>query len=131
MPATQTFIVSEWGAPRCFGNLARRHYNGLGQLVAEQAVYENWSLGSAPSGWPAYDSAEAQTCSTASNGVNQEIQVNYAYNGLGEVVRTSVPQLRSGSQYLNVAVNWGSVGHTFTQTDALGRPKSVTAPMGR
>ena len=99
--------------------------------MAEQAVYENWSLTSAPGGWPAYEAAEATACSGAVTGVNQEIQVNYAYNGLGEVVRASVPQLRSGSQYLNVAVNWGSVAHTFTQTDALGRPKSVTAPHGQ
>ena len=75
-----TTVVTEWRAPRCYGNFVRRHYNGLGQLVQEQHPDDDWRT-------------DMDGCTP---GVNYpEIDVDFAYDGLGHQGRVDGAAERS------------------------------------
>ena len=69
-----TYTVTEHRKPRCYGNFVRRHYDGLGQLVAETSPNEWWE-----------ESVEG--CGVA--GLGGEIIVNYGYDALGNQTHVS------------------------------------------
>jgi hypothetical protein len=108
-----TYRVTEWRAPRCYGNFVRRHYNGLGQLYMEQTPYQDWEEN--------YDG-----CGSA-DGLGSEIRVNYAYNALGKVRHTSVPQSVARSNSMVYDIDWGTLTKTTTTYDALGRVYDTVA----
>ncbi|RIK46104.1 MAG: hypothetical protein DCC57_15840, partial [Chloroflexi bacterium] len=107
-------IVTEWRAPRCYGNFVRRHYNGLGQLIIEQRPDQSWQT-------------SVDGCGGADQG--QEIDTYYAYDALGRPTWTSAPKLVSRSGYNTRTGDW-SVGYTATSYDRIGRPTQITTPSG-
>ncbi|RIK48220.1 MAG: hypothetical protein DCC57_13555, partial [Chloroflexi bacterium] len=110
-----TYIATEWRAPRCQGNFVRKHYDGLGRLVAEQRAYQNWSHA-------------VDGCGTANQG--QEIQVNYAYDALDQPVKTSVPRLVGRSYWSNPAIDWNTTPYSRTDYNPIGRITRQVAPNG-
>ncbi len=106
-------VITEWRAPRCYGNFSRKLYDGLGQLIQVQGPQQNWST-------------NIDGCNPGVNAA--EVDVSYAYDALGNQISAGVPVATSAS-YLNRAANWGA-GYTATSYDVLGRPKTVTAPNG-
>jgi hypothetical protein len=67
--------VTEWRAPRCYGNFVRRHYNGLGQLTQEQRPDHGWEY-------------PFEGCGTTT--ALPEVDVDYAYDGPGRQVFLSI-----------------------------------------
>ena len=106
-------VVTEWRAPRCYGNFSRKLYDGLGQLIQVQGPQQDWTV-------------NKDGCSPGSN--LKEVDVSYDYDALGNQITAGVPVAQTGSG-LNRAANWGA-GYTATVYDVLGRPKSTTAPNG-
>src|SRR4029453_8710027 len=114
----KTYIVTEWHAPRCYGNFVRKQYDGLGQLVVEQRPDQQWET-------------VVDGCGAANQG--QEIDTYYLYDAFGQPVRTSVPTLVSRAGFntraLGAPATWGA-GYTATTYDLLGRPTQITTPNG-
>jgi RHS repeat-associated protein len=117
MPSStiESYGMTEWRAPRCYGNMTRRHYNALGQLIVEQRSDPDWQYA-------------VDGCGTSNLG--QEIHVNYAYNALGQVSHQSVPRLMPRSAYNTYEVDWATVDETTMTYDALGRITEVIQPNG-
>jgi hypothetical protein len=107
-------IVTEWRAPRCYGNFVRHHYNGLGQLIIEQRPDQSWQT-------------SVDGCGSTNEG--QEIDRYYTYDALGRPTWTSAPKLVSRSGYNTRTGDW-SVGYTATSYDRIGRPTQITTPSG-
>ncbi len=105
-------VITEWRAPRCYGNFNRKVYNGLGQLIQLQGPNQDWRT-------------NVDGCNPGVNA--KEVDVNYAYDALGNQNYTGVPAATTAS-YINRAPNWGA--YTLTTYDVLGRPKSTAAPNG-
>ena len=106
-------VIEEWHAPRCYGNFSRKVYDGLGQLIQVQGPQQDWTT-------------NRNGCNLTNNG--KEVDVSYTYDALGNQTRAGVP-VATTANYVNRAENWGA-GYTATTYDALGRPKTVTAPNG-
>ena len=114
----KTTVVTEAHAPRCEGNFVRKHYNGLGQLVAEQKPDQDWT-------WTADD------CTLPTQ--LKEIETLYAYNALGQQTRASVPYRATENWVSRIAaVKWNTVWNSIPNTaivyDPLGRPTRSIAP---
>jgi RHS repeat-associated protein len=119
--AHKTYIISEWRAPRCEGNLVRRHYNGLGQLVTEQSSFEDWK-------------GNVDGCNPGTLG--REIVTWSSYDALGKVARAGTPILynRTSGGYLwyaPPAINWSTADQSQWLYDPLGRMTSQRAPSGQ
>ena len=105
-------VVVTQSQPRCEGNFVRKLYDGFGQLIQVQSPRQGWET-------------RLGGCSDVENAL--ETVVDYAYDGLGRLRRTSVP--RPVSFAWTHAPNWDA-GFTATSYDALGRPASTRAPNG-
>ena len=110
---SNTNLILEWRAPRCYGNFVRKQYNGLGELVQEQRPQQNWTT-------------NTDGCNPGNN--YPEVDVNYAYDALGRQTQVSVP-VASTATWVNRAAVWTN-GYTATSYDAIDRPTWVTAPNG-
>ena len=105
-------VIVTQSQPHCEGNFVRKLYNGFGQLIQEHMPRQGWET-------------MMGGCSDVENPL--ETVVDYAYDGLGRLLRTSVPR--------PVIFNWVNppdwdAGFTATGYDALGRPVSTLAPNG-
>ena len=105
-------VIVTQGQPRCEGNFSRKLYDGFGRLIQEQSPRQGWQT-------------RTGGCSEVENRL--ETVVDYGYDGLGRLLRTSVPR--------PVAFDWvhepdWEAGYSATTYDALGRPVSATAPNG-
>ena len=101
-----TNMVNEWYAPRCEGNFVRRHYNGFGQLVQEQRPADEWRT-------------DVDGCTPGAN--YPEIDVHFAYDGLGRQSQLSVAQAATES-WINRIADWNNPPpSTATTYDALDR----------
>jgi len=96
-------VVVESNAP---SNFVRKHYNGLGQLMYEQRPHQDWVLGDCPN------------CN--------EVDVSFAYDGLGRQKQASVPHSKTGD-WRTRSTDF-SQGKTTNQFDVLGRTTRVTSP---
>ncbi|MCY3708650.1 MAG: hypothetical protein OXG26_07100, partial [Caldilineaceae bacterium] len=105
-------VVVTRSQPRCEGNFVRKLYDGFGQLIQEQTPRQGWQT-------------RMGGCSDVENPL--ETVVDYAYDGLGRVRRTSVP--RPVSFAWTHEPNWNA-GFTATGYDALGRPARTRAANG-
>ena len=105
-------VVVTQSQPRCEGNFVRKLYDGFGQLIQEQTPRQGWQT-------------RMGGCSDVENAL--ETVVDYAYDGLGRLRRTSVP--RPTLFAWTHAPNWDA-GFTATGYDGLGRPASTRAPNG-
>lgn len=105
-------VVVTQSQPRCEGNFVRKLYDGFGQLIQEQTPRQGWQT-------------RLGGCSDVENPL--ETVVDYAYDGLGRVRRTSVP--RPVLFAWTHEPNWDA-GFTATGYDALGRPASTQAANG-
>ncbi len=113
-----TFVVIEQHSPRCAGNFVRKHYNGLGQLVQEQRPQATWTINT------------ADDCTGVRN-ISPEVDVNYAYNGLGQQIYASVPLVGDGNLwYSRLPTDWSTVAKSTTSYDPIGRPLQITSPNG-
>ena len=110
---SNTNLILEWRAPRCYGNFVRKQYNGLGELVQEQRPQQNWTT-------------NVDGCNPGAN--YPEVDVNYAYDALGRLIQQSVP-VGSTATWVNRAAVWTN-GYTATSYDAIDRVTSATAPNG-
>ena len=87
-------------------------YDGFGQLIQQQSPRQGWET-------------TLHGCSEVENRL--ETVVDYGYDGLGRLLRTSVPRA--------VAFNWvheadWDAGYSATTYDGLSRPVSTIAPNG-
>ncbi|MCY3994420.1 MAG: hypothetical protein OXF50_24565 [Caldilineaceae bacterium] len=105
-------VIVTQGLPRCEGNFSRKLYDGFGQLFQEQSPRQGWET--------AQDG-----CSAVENQL--ETVVNYGYDGLGRLLRTSVPRAVVFDWVHET--DWGQ-GYTATTYDGLSRPISTRAPNG-
>ncbi|MCX6048527.1 MAG: hypothetical protein NT075_25770, partial [Chloroflexi bacterium] len=121
-PGFKTTAITEWHAPRCEGNFVRKHYNGLGQLVAEQKPDQVWQI-----------FAPTENCNNSSN--LNEIETLYAYDSQGNQVHASAPYRTSVDwiQRIN-AIDWQQIWSVTPNTqiayDALSRPITTTLANG-
>ncbi|MEM7538762.1 MAG: RHS repeat-associated core domain-containing protein, partial [Chloroflexota bacterium] len=114
----KTYVVSEWQSPRCEGNFVRKHYNGLGQLVAEQHPAQGWQI--------AIDG-----CGTGAR--HPEVDTYYKYDSLGRQTHVSVPVAKdrtTDTERIWTDVNTYDWRDRYRQTsyDSLSRPILETAP---
>lgn len=109
----KTYVTTEWHSPRCYGNLTRQHYDGLGQLIMAQSTYNGWQQ-------------NVDGCGT--NDLGQELHVNYQYDASGQVVRQSVPRIKARGDWLTYAVSWGAVPHSRTTYNPAGQVTRTYAP---
>ncbi|MCB0122730.1 MAG: hypothetical protein KDE58_10830, partial [Caldilineaceae bacterium] len=108
-----TNVITDWVAPRCYGNFTRKVYNGMGQLIQVQSPQQDWAY--------TYDGCTVTT-------VNKEVDVSYQYDAFGNQKRAGVPVATTATAK-NRAANW-TAGYSATTYDALGRPFRVVSPNG-
>ena len=70
-------IIVTQSRPRCEGNFVRKLYDGFGQLVQQQSPRQGWET-------------TQHGCSDVENRL--ETVVDYGYDGLGRLLRTSMPR---------------------------------------
>ncbi|MFN8446855.1 MAG: RHS repeat-associated core domain-containing protein [Caldilineaceae bacterium] len=124
-----TYAVTEWHAPRCYGNFVRKLYDGIGQLVSEQKAAQRWEK-------------VLDGCGTTHT--YNEVDTYNAYNSLGQIVKTTVPKAISsitvdpttnnqnpadGNTWWRRSPDWSLPATTITY-DALGRTLKTVAPNG-
>ncbi len=105
-------VVVTQNLPRCEGNFARSLYDGFGRLIQQQTPRQGWET-------TQHGRSEVEN--------RLETVVDYGYDGLGRLLRTSVPRA--------VAFDWlhetdWDAGFTTTTYDGLSRPVSTIAPNG-
>ena len=105
-------VIVTQSQPRCEGNFVRKLYDGFGQLIQQQSPRQGWET-------------TLHGCSEVENRL--ETVVDYGYDGLGRLLRTSVPRA--------VAFDWvhetdWDLGYSATSYDGLSRPVSARAPNG-
>ena len=105
-------VVVTQNLPLCEGNFARTLYDGFGRLIQQQSPRQGWETAQ-------------HGCSAVDNQL--ETVVDYGYDGLGRLLRTSVP--RAVVFNWAQAADWGA-GFSATEYDALGRPRVTRAPNG-
>ena len=115
---SKTTVIKESHAPHECGTFVRRHYNGLGQLVKEQRPDQFWAA----------DNNNCIAYTPSSGHIDQEIDVGYRYDSLGNQIEASVPE-RIKDNWFNRPIDW-NLPTTVTTYDVLGRPMLVTLPNG-
>ena len=105
-------VIVTQSQPRCEGNFVRKLYDGFGQLIQQQSPRQGWET-------------TLHGCSEVENRL--ETVVDYGYDGLGRLLRTSVPRA--------LAFDWvhetdWEAGYSATSYDGLSRPVSTIAPNG-
>ena len=105
-------VVVTQNLPLCEGNFARTLYDGFGRLIQQQSPRQGWET-------------RQHGCSAVDNQL--ETVVDYGYDGLGRLLRTSVP--RAAVFNWAQAADWGA-GFSATEYDALGRPRVTRSPNG-
>ena len=105
-------VIVTQSLPLCEGNFTRKLYDGFGHLVQEQGPRQGWET-------------TQDGCSEVENRL--ETVVDYGYDGLGRLLRTSVPR-PVVFDWVH-ATDWDQ-GYTATTYDGLSRPASTRAPNG-
>ncbi len=108
--------------------------NGQGRVAAPYAVETRvWdTLGPGGpayrSAWTIYEGLGRSIQPQASDGAGGLFLTDSAFNAQGLVERQGVPRTVAGGGGGYQSPSWGSMLHTFTDYDALGRPVEVTRP---